>query len=83
VAGVVGVDDALVLGEGLDDAVEVGVDVGVEDGVLLGLGLVVLPPLPPVHTWPFSVNWAGTASVPEYEPLKPRAVLPPLAIEPL
>jgi hypothetical protein len=57
----------------------VGVAVGVGVAVEVGDGLVTAP----VQEVPLKDSCAGAALVPEYEPLKPKVTLAPVATEPL
>jgi hypothetical protein len=54
------------------------------EGVWLGEALgLLLPVTVPVQVVPLRVKLAGTALVPEYEPLNPKLVVPLVPIDPL
>src|SRR5579884_790053 len=69
-----------------DGEEDVEVD-GVADGVALavavavGVGVPLL--MPPVHSVPLSVKAVGAGLLPFQDPLNPKLVLPPVAMEPL
>src|SRR5579884_273453 len=53
------------------------------DGEVLGVALGEVEPTVPLQRVPLRVKVAGTALVPEYEPLNPKLVVALVAIEPL